>query len=1150
MVVSGMAITVSAKPFSDVDAKTNADLAYALNVLNDLGIVKGTGVDADGNQVFGGDDFVTRQQFALFTARIVSAIPDAFVADPNTPVTDFTDCTDPTYFTAINYCAQNGIVNGIGGGLFNPTGNITLQEAVKMLVTALGYSGLSYPVGYLSQANNENVALIGPSVEVASFNFKDIPATQTITRNQMAMLLYNFLLSYYNKLQMVQNAVDGRFESQPVYIPVLQSFGIQKVTGYITGIPYYSTQLNIKNYERSTESVTLTGRALQSKEFAPTNTSVTSKVDLEISYAARNVIQQATSLAFGPYTEQAPIFTTAKALGILNADGTELKPNQFDQYLGLKVIVYRDTRTNASINPIAIPASKVVGTKTDVTAVAGQTAVYTTANTATTTTVPSVKVDGLTSLTLGTDNGTALYDQTGIPDLNGFYNLYMFRTDNGQLISENVYSPASTTTKQTLVDGTGVAVYDNATPPNFLYYIPAQYTTTTTTTAAGVGNRDFAASSIKLTENNMEKQLATQVKNGGHYVLQYVNNGTDVNGMTEFFYIYKPMQVGYVSLYSGGNLHMVGVNGDTNDTWNTVITDRSADQNIKFGANNAYLYTYYNNQLDLYAQLAEVSASGGSQALATESLSNAANALFANNLKVTFAYNTTYPQAMGALQGSDVYGAIAVLASYKIFADTATSTPYYIWNSAGAPSTVRPVDYAVVLGPVTGASTGGTPMPYSDGTIGYLWKVFDATKNVTLNSAILLNGLLSVGDYIGISPNSNGSYTVSRLYTEIDQDLSVQAFNMLSNSGTVNYAWGKSDANNYFNLSNGLATLSPATPTNGVGRSYTGVASPVGSAILTSNTAVIAINLFNSTIQNDTTRIMSRALMNTAVSATAQLSSRDALYSSYAGSAIDSAFIASGTGATAGVANALWVTTTNAVVQTTSPDRYGVVLDPTGSSNDTIVPDQYNHNIYYTRQAYVYTTGSTVNVCSMNLNDVLTDNVVTISESSKITLLGTTYYIVGTAESKLAGSDWGSDPATVVTPFLNTYAIPGYSSIVATSTNGINVYAGKVVYYTAGASATIDTGVGGLQTIVLPTNNYKLLGINAATGNGGTNKIGVPIPDVTKVKGLAGIADNTYTANKNGIYALACVDSQTGLTVSVTFIFTTWNNNSDGNAPW
>ncbi|MCL2771722.1 MAG: InlB B-repeat-containing protein [Oscillospiraceae bacterium] len=75
-------------------------------------------------------------------------------------------------------------------------------------------------------------------------------------------------------------------------------------------------------------------------------------------------------------------------------------------------------------------------------------------------------------------------------------------------------------------------------------------------------------------------------------------------------------------------------------------------------------------------------------------------------------------------------------------------------STTTTPNDNKQWDDAVILNSVA------ITVPYSDGTIGYMYNVFDSTKNVTLNNAILINGSLKAGDNIKISLNANGTYDV------------------------------------------------------------------------------------------------------------------------------------------------------------------------------------------------------------------------------------------------------------------------------------------------------------------------------------------------------------------------------------------------------
>lgn len=180
MVVSAFSFSTSAaSQFTDVKAD-NEYLAKSVSLLNYMGIAKGVS-----DTEFGVAQPVTRQQFALFIYRLMKGGKDAPAASSNT--TRFTDLTDPTYFYAISWANAQGIVNGRSATTFDPTGEITLQEAYTMIIRALGYEEnetLAYPFGYIEKAEKENVALD------EGLDSK-ITYTDKLTRGDMAIILYN-----------------------------------------------------------------------------------------------------------------------------------------------------------------------------------------------------------------------------------------------------------------------------------------------------------------------------------------------------------------------------------------------------------------------------------------------------------------------------------------------------------------------------------------------------------------------------------------------------------------------------------------------------------------------------------------------------------------------------------------------------------------------------------------------------------------------------------------------------------------------------------------------------------------------------------------------------------------------------------------------
>ena len=78
------------------------------------------------------------------------------------------------------------LVEGVGNGYFNPDKKITVQDAVKIIVTALGYKPKAekegYPIGYINTAQ-----------EIGLINKGFFELENYATRKEVAYLIYNSL---------------------------------------------------------------------------------------------------------------------------------------------------------------------------------------------------------------------------------------------------------------------------------------------------------------------------------------------------------------------------------------------------------------------------------------------------------------------------------------------------------------------------------------------------------------------------------------------------------------------------------------------------------------------------------------------------------------------------------------------------------------------------------------------------------------------------------------------------------------------------------------------------------------------------------------------------------------------------------------------
>ena len=180
--VTIVAPSASAFAISFPDVDESAAYAGSVQTLSNLGIVQG-----DENGLFNPDKSVTR---AEFTTMVVGALDEASTAQATT-VSKFTDAANTTVHWAAGYIAtgvSEGWINGYDDTTFGPDDPVTYVQAVKMLVSAIGYETYAqrnggWPSGYLGFGNTLGI-IKGVSVESNDTE---------LTRAQCAVLVANAL---------------------------------------------------------------------------------------------------------------------------------------------------------------------------------------------------------------------------------------------------------------------------------------------------------------------------------------------------------------------------------------------------------------------------------------------------------------------------------------------------------------------------------------------------------------------------------------------------------------------------------------------------------------------------------------------------------------------------------------------------------------------------------------------------------------------------------------------------------------------------------------------------------------------------------------------------------------------------------------------
>ena len=216
MMISTVAMAAS---FTDIEA--GSTYAEATTVLADLGIINGY---TDGT--FGPEKAITRAEAVAVINRLQGLSDAAKAAGGKSQYTDVK--ADAWYAGDVNLATQMGIVAGNGNGLFRPEDQVKYEEAVKMVVAALGYNQEyvmrrgGWPTGYLVIAT-ENEISKGLSVAAGEPAYRGI----------VAKLVYNALTA--PTFAFKEYSTDGKavYEQNKTKITLEEKLQAYKLTGYV-----------------------------------------------------------------------------------------------------------------------------------------------------------------------------------------------------------------------------------------------------------------------------------------------------------------------------------------------------------------------------------------------------------------------------------------------------------------------------------------------------------------------------------------------------------------------------------------------------------------------------------------------------------------------------------------------------------------------------------------------------------------------------------------------------------------------------------------------------------------------------------------------------------------------------------------------------
>lgn len=236
---ASMSLVASAATYTDV--ASTASYADAVNLLSNLGIIKGY---EDGT--FRPDNTVTRAEAATMIVRMLALDNDVEQGETN-----FTDVKADDWCSGyINVAYANGIINGMGDGTFNPNGEVTYGQIVKMIVCALGYE----PVALANGGYLGGGYLYAGSAQVTGFT-KGVSGTANAaaSRATVARLIYNALEVEIMDQKSFSTGINGStyevIENETILSKYLE---LEKVDAVVI-----DTYLSAATYEEGDNKVTL-----------------------------------------------------------------------------------------------------------------------------------------------------------------------------------------------------------------------------------------------------------------------------------------------------------------------------------------------------------------------------------------------------------------------------------------------------------------------------------------------------------------------------------------------------------------------------------------------------------------------------------------------------------------------------------------------------------------------------------------------------------------------------------------------------------------------------------------------------------------------------------------------------------------------------
>ena len=185
MLLSVMVVGAGAATFGDQESITNKEAVDVCTTLNIIGGYEDGTFRPAGN--------VTRAEMCKMICVALNGGKEPSMG--SNLINTFNDVgKDHWAAPYIEYCVRESIVGGVGGGNFNPNGNITGTQAAKMLLVILGYDPAIQ--GYVGSNTWETNINVDAAKKGLYTDLEAIDASAPLSRDSAAQMIWNALQAY------------------------------------------------------------------------------------------------------------------------------------------------------------------------------------------------------------------------------------------------------------------------------------------------------------------------------------------------------------------------------------------------------------------------------------------------------------------------------------------------------------------------------------------------------------------------------------------------------------------------------------------------------------------------------------------------------------------------------------------------------------------------------------------------------------------------------------------------------------------------------------------------------------------------------------------------------------------------------------------